>query len=80
MVACRHGEATLFLECEGRMDAAYCSRKRWPVDGLVQRVNSIYDGLDLWIASDGIEGDPQKPVHIVTVRGVGYKLVPQDKV
>jgi hypothetical protein len=43
------------------MDAAYCSRKRWPVDGLVQRVNSIYDGLDLWIASDGIEGDPQKP-------------------
>jgi DNA-binding response OmpR family regulator len=27
-----------------------------------------------------IEDDPQNPVHIVTVRGVGYKLVPQDKV
>jgi DNA-binding response OmpR family regulator len=26
-----------------------------------------------------IENDPQNPVHIVTVRGVGYKLVPQDK-
>ncbi|MDR3575904.1 MAG: response regulator transcription factor [Anaerolineaceae bacterium] len=25
-----------------------------------------------------IESDPQNPVHIVTVRGVGYKLVPQD--